>query len=1397
MKTIAATKLAVVTLVTSVIVLLSSCRNDFDFDYAHGNATKDDIAYNDRFNELIGDIDPNHTWSTATSTQVYYDLNKTFDGFANIYSVSEKSSVRYFLGQIPVENGIITGKFDRPSTTSTIYFEAVDKDGYINKTGYVALDDLYQDATRSADFGMYGITRATRSADDISVASGSPFTATHTLKNIPYTWEEAVKAGDQTACKFVEIENYPFKTYGTACVFIKADGSVVPGFVGTNNYWDASKIDASYSVITDNDIWNGIINGKACHLTQFTEDETSTETKYVTIYVDTNGKYIEGSAGENDWTWGPVPSGYTLLENDQLLSILASSDPYKFLYPIKNSDGQFVYEDINGTIITGENNEYVGQYNWTSNVPEGYTAINQWNTSINAWNDFKEAYKSRKNFCKKDKGNVEVETSETVTKYALQDLSGKIIEGTANTNQYSITTPSGWARINDEALWTNLKNNGTDKVCKQGTIENYAFDDTATGYGYMDINGTVIDGSVGKNSAILPNGYVEIDGNSKKSLSWTAKFAHLSGIEREIDAPHTLGTMLPIVGKEGYLYEGNDRRVNPELKPDVNLVSKSGPLDITFRYGATDHYDKFGYYFWKDGEDPLKATRYILMEDARPDQNIFLSEDTESKLGQGMSLKPMIDEAEGGKQWATPDTKLYGYKYHVPYTEDGIHFTYDWPEGVNVAFVMLSKGTSKFIDDSEMLTYAFNSVRSHNNALGQYQYAENGAIEGGAYHAATIKVGSKIVFGFEDNLEGQGDKDLNDIIFFVDGVTTSEEVPVIPPADPEPITTSYTVKYLDVDTNEEIATTKTVSDKAVGETAYESAISITDYTFNKSSVNGAENSETNRSITLVDGTNEIIFYYKKNSTPPVTPTPTTGNYVVHHYIKGTETKLFEDESGSGNVGSNVDVRAKSKDGYTFDTSKVGDHGELHNAVETITIIDGTIVVIFYYTPITYQSYIIACEDLGNSATSDFDYNDIVFEIVPMRDQKKVLVRPLAEGGTMEAYILFDPSGSGNFSKVKKIGPSGKEEVHKWLTGNASQSYKEMLNTGKSAVHNNAEAYEIVDESGNISMASNWDKYFCVLVNKDGSELTGTEVSYDSESVVFSKNSASAAPRLLCISDNNWLWMQERVKIDEAYPNFCKWAANAPSSTEWYKEPITSQDLYNFVTRRTVVEQVEEPVEETETPNAANTVLTISAGSTQTAITDPTEPTTVTEGEYPLGVESVSTNSRAMAPEWSFYIRENSDLANVNNGNILHIGKNEGSTQIFTLVAKYGDQDITSCKIRVAGEDGSALWAGEISPNGGWPGTKIDLNTTVLAHAMPSSEIWIYYKNGTDGNYLNIQYGTNPEYNQYGSFNWKKDAKNNVLKINLNNNIITYLKSHPYLYFQGEQNKYIITKVELK
>lgn len=1167
MKTIAATKLAVVTLVTSVIALLSSCRNDFDFDYAHGNATKDDIAYNDRFNELIGDIDPNHTWSTATSTQVYYDLNKTFDGFANIYSVSEKSSLRYFLGQIPVENGIITGKFDRPSTTSTIYYEAVDKDGYINKTGYVALDDLYQDTTRSADFGMYagnyGVTRAiTLNPSGISVKSNYTGTKSREVTKV-YTWQDAIDAGDEKAVK-------------------KAQG------------------------LTKGDITGyGFINIR---------------------------NEIIGSVAQ--YWWGPIPDGY--------------------------------YE-----------------------IPEA-------------------------------------------------GLEKKITETTS------------------------------------------------------------------------------------------ATFVHLNGIQTEAGDPITIGQLESIiVGKDGdgkgKFYEGQPNKTLYEdfFKPDVKLTTSGGPLSVTFQFGATQYNDKFAYYFWKDGDNPYNAKRYILMEDARPNYNVFIESwenceyDSNGNRGvaKGLNGSGTIDgmgwaNYAGGYGSPAPEDKLvYGTKYHIPYTADGVNFTYEWPANYHVAFVMLSRGSAgDFLSENEYMTWAMNSVRSHNADYWMWEYNASWQENVGtpAYNAITCKMGNKLVCGFEDNPRGTGDMDMNDILFFLEGFEDNPDIPVaIEPA-------SLTIKYLDIDTNEPVAPQVTKTDYKRGDIISETALTgIANYDFNSSTVNGSNSTtDQTRTITLVAGNNdEIIFYYKKNSDDP-TPTPGSGNYIVHHYIKDTTTPLADDESGTCNVGDNPEVRAKGNiTGYNFVSSKIGS-ATSSDAVMTISIVkDATIEVIFYYAPTTYQSYIIACEDLGNSATSDFDYNDIVFEVIPMRDQKKLLVRPLAEGGTLEAYIVFDRSGNSSFSREKIIGPEGKKEVHKWLTGNESQSYKEMLNTGKNAVYSNAEAYEIVDETGIISMASNWDKYFCVLVNKDGVDLWGEEVSYTTEGVVFSKNSSSTAPRLLCISDNNWLWMQERVKISEAYQSFNKWAADANAEPEWYIKVVKPrEDFLNMVTQRTVIEREEaDPVTPEDNYTTENTIIKINVGSTTMAMTNPSEAIVMPTGDHELTVNNLSsTISRAAAAGWNFYIKESSNLATVKDGNILHIEKNEGETQDFTLTAQYEGKDITSCKIRVlhsettnTNTDASALWSGEISPNGGWPGTKIDLNTTVLAHAMPSSEIWIYYKNGTDGNYLNIQYGTNPEYNQYGSFNWKKDAKNNVLKINLNNNIITYLKSHPYLYFQGEQNKYIITKVELK
>ena len=115
---------------------------------------------------------------------------------------------------------------------------------------------------------------------------------------------------------------------------------------------------------------------------------------------------------------------------------------------------------------------------------------------------------------------------------------------------------------------------------------------------------------------------------------------------------------------------------------------------------------------------------------------------------------------------------------------------------------------------------------------------------------------------------------------------------------------SYIVKYLEKDTNTVLADTKTVNNTIFGETYSEDAIAITGY-----SPDTAE-----KSVTITTGTNEIIFYYSKNS------------YKVTYKYEGTVptnapevpeevTYLFNDR---------VEIEdAPTLEGYTFSGWKIG------------------------------------------------------------------------------------------------------------------------------------------------------------------------------------------------------------------------------------------------------------------------------------------------------------------------------------------------------------------------------------------------------------------------------------------------------------------------------------------
>jgi len=124
MRTLAFGKYAALTLMVSVISLLSSCRNnDFDFEAAHGNLSESDVAYNDKFTELIGDIDPNHTWSTAQQSGVKVSIDIPGEHLLRIYTADPLTSTAFLLARYENIEGGTTHelKFDIPANSSSFH----------------------------------------------------------------------------------------------------------------------------------------------------------------------------------------------------------------------------------------------------------------------------------------------------------------------------------------------------------------------------------------------------------------------------------------------------------------------------------------------------------------------------------------------------------------------------------------------------------------------------------------------------------------------------------------------------------------------------------------------------------------------------------------------------------------------------------------------------------------------------------------------------------------------------------------------------------------------------------------------------------------------------------------------------------------------------------------------------------------------------------------------------------------------------------------------------------------------------------------------------------------------------------------------------------------------------
>lgn len=172
-----------------------------------------------------------------------------------------------------------------------------------------------------------------------------------------------------------------------------------------------------------------------------------------------------------------------------------------------------------------------------------------------------------------------------------------------------------------------------------------------------------------------------------------------------------------------------------------------------------------------------------------------------------------------------------------------------------------------------------------------------------------------------------------------------------------------------------------------------------------------------------------------------------------------------------------------------------------------------------------QSWLLACEDLGN--TDDFDFNDIVFSVSHVAGTTEATVTPLAAGGTLEAHIYYGNQDLG--------------EIHQLL----GQSGYTITNTnGSKGTAGEARKITVPE---NFSMTENMGG-FKVSIKRNEKEM-----------VTINAPENGTAPQMICIDNStNWAWPIERTNISEAYPDFGEWGANYSTNPEWYKSPLNDK-----------------------------------------------------------------------------------------------------------------------------------------------------------------------------------------------------------------------------------------------
>lgn len=171
------------------------------------------------------------------------------------------------------------------------------------------------------------------------------------------------------------------------------------------------------------------------------------------------------------------------------------------------------------------------------------------------------------------------------------------------------------------------------------------------------------------------------------------------------------------------------------------------------------------------------------------------------------------------------------------------------------------------------------------------------------------------------------------------------------------------------------------------------------------------------------------------------------------------------------------------------------------------------------TPVKTPTWIIACEDLGD--TDDFDFNDIVIGITYDNSAQRLTVTPLAAGGTLRSVVYYNNMEVG--------------EIHEMLGGSSSS----MINTHSKGTPGDSKVIESVSS-------------FDIKANMGGFSIKISKTDGENDSQIYAPNKGGI-PQMICVP-GTWIWPTERTSIEGAYTDFPHWCGDA-SNTSWINSAV--------------------------------------------------------------------------------------------------------------------------------------------------------------------------------------------------------------------------------------------------